>query len=431
MGVISNILKFVGLTPAGPSGSWHIPVNTIKMITVDEELQKVYVYIDGEGQDLVNHDYIEITAPNKYVAKIADSLSMIITNYATIQETPVVISNKNVKRSSPFAYITKLEYISVGPNPEIELCCDTSSAQHGNEAYCTIPDPAFRAALDVVLGPQTWVNTNQIALSTVNVITDLDVSNKNINDLTGIQCFTALEYLNCFNNNLTGINLSQNTALDYLNCNNNYLTNIDVSQNLALTALYCYFNQLTILNVSLNTGLDRLYCGSNQLTSLDVSQNIALMALHCAGNPLGINGGILDVSQNTALTYLHCGSNQLTSLDVSQNIALTYLYCIDNQLTSLNVSQNTALNTLNCGENQLTSLNVSINTALTYLNCYYNQLNTLNIANGSIPNCGIYNASNYFNALYNPNVAITINQANVGNYTSGTCVDSTATFIAV
>ena len=47
MGVISNILKFVGLTPAGPSGSWHIPVNTIKMITVDEELQKVYVYIDG------------------------------------------------------------------------------------------------------------------------------------------------------------------------------------------------------------------------------------------------------------------------------------------------------------------------------------------------------------------------------------------------
>ena len=310
---------------------------------------------------------------------------MIITNYATIQETPVVISNKNVKRSSPFAYITKLEYISVGPNPEIELCCDTSSAQHGNEAYCTIPDPAFRAALDVVLGPQTWVNTNQIALSTVNVITDLDVSNKNINYLTGIQCFTALEYLNCFNNNLTGINLSQNTALDYLNCNNNYLTNLDVSQNLALTALYCYFNQLTILNVSLNTGLDRLYCGSNQLTSLDVSQNIAL----------------------------------------------TYLYCIDNQLTSLNVSQNTALNTLNCGENQLTSLNVSINTALTYLNCYYNQLNTLNIANGSIPNCGIYNASNYFNALYNPNVAITINQANVGNYTSGTCVDSTATFIAV
>ena len=124
MGVISNILKFVGLTPAGPSGSWHIPVNTIKMITVDEELQKVYVYIDGEGQDLVNHDYIEITAPNKYVAKIADSLSMIITNYATIQETPVVISNKNVKRSSPFAYITNLEYISVGPNPEIELCCN-------------------------------------------------------------------------------------------------------------------------------------------------------------------------------------------------------------------------------------------------------------------------------------------------------------------
>jgi hypothetical protein len=126
MGVTSNILKFVGLTPAGPSGSWHIPVNTIKMITVDEENTKVYVHIDGEGQDLANHDYIEITAPNKYIVPIADLLSRIITNYATIQETPVIISNENVLRSSPLAYITKLEYISTGPNPEIELCCNTS-----------------------------------------------------------------------------------------------------------------------------------------------------------------------------------------------------------------------------------------------------------------------------------------------------------------
>ena len=66
MGVISNILRFVGLS-AGPSRSWHVPVNTIKMITADEENQKVYVYIDGKGQDLANHDYIEITAPNQYI----------------------------------------------------------------------------------------------------------------------------------------------------------------------------------------------------------------------------------------------------------------------------------------------------------------------------------------------------------------------------
>ena len=125
MGVTSNILKFVGLTPVGPNCSWHIPVNTIKMIIADEENLKVYVYIDGEGRDLVNHDYIEITAPAEYLTKIADALSMIITNFHTLQNSPVIVSNTNVQSGHPFAYITNLDYIPTAGNPEIELCCPT------------------------------------------------------------------------------------------------------------------------------------------------------------------------------------------------------------------------------------------------------------------------------------------------------------------
>jgi len=116
--------------------------------------------------------------------------------------------------------------------------------------------------------------------------------------------------------------------------------------------LNCSGNQLTSLNVSNNTALTELHCDDNLLTSLDVRNNIALTYLYCWGNQLTN----LDVSNNIALTSLSCGQNQLLSLDVRNNIALTYLYCGANLLTSLDVSNNTALTELSCSWNQLLSL---------------------------------------------------------------------------
>jgi Leucine-rich repeat (LRR) protein len=79
---------------------------------------------------------------------------------------------------------------------------------------------------------------------------------------------------------------SHNTDLTRLNCYNNQLTSLDVSQNAALTGLICYNNQLTSLDVQYNTALTSLSCYSNQLTSLDVSQNTALHTLYCLQNQL-------------------------------------------------------------------------------------------------------------------------------------------------
>jgi Leucine-rich repeat (LRR) protein len=76
--------------------------------------------------------------------------------------------------------------------------------------------------------------------------------------------------------------------------------------------LYCHSNQLTSLDVSQNTALTFLGFYNNQLTSLDVSQNTALTLLQCGGNQLSS----LDVQYNTALTYLDCQYNQLTNLNI-------------------------------------------------------------------------------------------------------------------
>ncbi len=108
-------------------------------------------------------------------------------------------------------------------------------------------------------------------------------------------------------------------------------------------------NQLTALDVSQNTALTKLVCSKNKLTALDVSKNTALTKLYCANNQLTA----LDVSQNIALTELYCDNNQLTALDVSPNTALIWLNCDKNQLTALDVSKNTKLETLRCHGNQI------------------------------------------------------------------------------
>ena len=258
-----------------------------------------------------------------------------------------------------------------------------------------VPDDKFEQAL-IALGYDTTLD-DSVLTANISGVTELDVSKREISDLTGIEDFAALGYLMCYSNQLTSLDMSKNTVLYALWCSDNQLTSLDVTKNTALTGLWCdgnqltsldvtkntvlvrfwcSYNQLTSLDVSKNTSLTSLLCNSNQLTSLDVSKNTALMTLRCNSNQLTS----LDVSKNTTLYALDCGSNQLTSLDVSKNTVLEYLGCYSNQLTSLDVSKNTALDALDCGSNQLTSLDVTNNTALEYLDCNNNQLTSLDVS---------------------------------------------------
>ena len=209
-----------------------------------------------------------------------------------------------------------------------------------------------------------------------NAVKQIVVWNMDIRNLKGIEFFPNLKYLNCNGNELTSLDVHENTALEYLSCAENQLTSLDVRQNAALQSLYCYNNQLTSLDVSKNTALEELSCNQNKLSSLDVSNNTALDELYCAKNQLTE----LDVSKNTELVTLACYSNQLSSLDVSQNTALQSLDCSRNNLSSLDVSQNTKLKFLYCDRNQLTELDVRQNTGLKLLQCYSNRLSSLDVS---------------------------------------------------
>ena len=245
-------------------------------------------------------------------------------------------------------------------------------------------------------------NTELVSLVCLsNKLTSLYVSNnKNLqtlrcgwNQLTSLDVSNniKLSNLQCQNNQLTSLDVSKNVNLDVFSCGDNQLTSLDVSNNTALRSFYCNNNELTSLDVSRNADLNKFECNDNQLSSLDVSNNTALTRLDCHNNQLTS----LDVSKNTALEEFWCNNNQLTSLDVSKSMALRIFQCQNNQLTSLDVSKSTALEYFWCNDNQLTSLDVSNNTALKYLECGYNQLTSLDVSN----NTALESLFSYFNQL--------------------------------
>ena len=189
----------------------------------------------------------------------------------------------------------------------------------------------------------------------IAAVTSINVSGEGVSNLNGIGYFTSLTVLNCYKNQLTSLDVENNTMLEKLYCFENQLTSLNVGKNTKLKLLNCHSNRLTSLDVRNNTLLEKLVCYKNQLTSLDVSQNTALKELGCYSNRLTS----LDVRNNTLLQMLYCYSNRLTSLDVRNNTLLENLYCYSNQLGSLDVSQNTVLASLSCTQNPLTSLDLS------------------------------------------------------------------------
>lgn len=151
----------------------------------------------------------------------------------------------------------------------------------------TIPDVNFKSAL--LNNFQTIDSNNDgiICTDEAQAFTGtINASHANISDLTGIEAFPNISNLLCNNNNLTSIDLTNNTALQILRVNNNSLLTLDLSNLTNLTTLHCYENNLTSLDISHNANLTDCYANSNNIISIDASMNSSLSALHCDNNNL-------------------------------------------------------------------------------------------------------------------------------------------------
>ena len=256
----------------------------------------------------------------------------------------------------------------------------------------------------------------------------INVENKSIQSLKGIEFFTEMKTLHCGQNQVKELNVTGCKALEEVSCWGNQMQVLDVTGCTALKKIDCSENQIA------GAGMDRL------VESLPTMGNAELDAIYSTGE-----GNVMTVDQvNVAkakgwqpmyFTAMYRwesyeGSEpatgiiineetfpdeafrkwvlkqsygkdgvltdveiaEVTSISVKNNknirslegieyfSALTSLDCSSGQVTELDVSKNLALVELYCNTNQLTTLDVSQNTALTSLSCGSNQLTTLDVS---------------------------------------------------
>lgn len=232
--------------------------------------------------------------------------------------------------------ICSVLFIQCNKEPELEMV--------------SFSDDAFLSAL-IDAGVDKDLD-GRICSCEAEFVRSLDVSGKQISDMTGIEKFIYLDTLVCGDNQLSSLDLTANPELKYLDCSENELTVLDLSGNPRLLFLDCRENELSSLDISNNPSLAYYWCGYNYLSLIDVSQNTSLEGLECSFMYEQIAS--LDLSNNTSLNWLYCESNQLSSLDVSNQSDLRELEFGGNQLSSLDLTNNPALERLKL--NQMPSL---------------------------------------------------------------------------
>lgn len=279
------------------------------------------------------------------------------------------------------------------------------NVQYAQAQYTAIPDMCFESKL-VNLGIDSDGQVNgQVLTSDINTVTVLDLPGGfetcTIQDLTGIEDFTALEEIFIDDHHINHLDFSNNPNLRVVSCSHSDVYSINVSQNTLLERLYCEDNNIAQIDISNNPNLDIINLKSNSLYSIDLSNNpnledvdVQLNNLHSidiSNNPQLVYFGItfnaiseVDFSNNLELELIFVGFNQISNIDVSLQTHLRSLYVPNNQISSLDVSNNAALINLLCNNNQIQALDVSNNLQLDWLWCKDNQINTLDISSNSL-----------------------------------------------
>ena len=175
------------------------------------------------------------------------------------------------------------------------------------------PDKNFR---DVVKTFDTDDN-NILSDTEIATVKEIECKRMGITSLKGIEYFTALEDLYCYDNELTELDLSQNIKLEELNCSTNRLTVLDLSQNPKLKMVICSDNALTALDLSSNSKLTNLNASGNireitltgntfdlsSLPGFDASRMSGLTGGKVSGSTLTVDGNAAVVTYSYDLGY--------------------------------------------------------------------------------------------------------------------------------
>ena len=125
-----------------------------------------------------------------------------------------------------------------------------------------VPDDEFENYLESNSLGNGVPNDDFVLTSNINTVTTLWINSMNISDLTGIEDFTSLNQLFCYNNNLTELDLSNNLGLTHMFAHANLLSCIEV------------WDTAPFINGSINLNVD-------PLVSFYVNNNSPINLTYC------------------------------------------------------------------------------------------------------------------------------------------------------
>lgn len=144
----------------------------------------------------------------------------------------------------------------------VEASTDTISPTSDVEVSETnFPDANFRNWIK----SQYYGSDGVLTAEEIASVKTMNIYDKYIESLQGIEFFTALTALECQRNQLTSLDVSKNAALTTLSAFDNQLTSLNVNGCTALTDLSCSGNRLSSLTTFGCTSLTNLTCYSNQI----------------------------------------------------------------------------------------------------------------------------------------------------------------------
>jgi len=209
-------------------------------------------------------------------------------------------------------------------------------------------------------------------------ITELDVDDKEIVSLAGMEAFQNLEIFYCNNNLIKSLTpLISLKKLTELYFSHNEVPVIPNEVLLNLTIIECTYNKFTTLSFASAKKMEDIDCSDNPLL---VSLNVAGLTQlqHINFNDCAI--ATIDLKSNIELSLIKCSHNKLAALNLLINKKLEYVDCSNNKLTSLQVSNLSLLNNLICSSNLLTSISLKGLSALSNFEIAYNKLTTIDLS---------------------------------------------------
>ena len=267
-----------------------------------------------------------------------------------------------------------------------------------SQVYRYIPDSAFRTVLQSYYLCPFHGDSLDITSPTVTLEISINVANKGVHSMKGIEYFTNINYFDCSYNEIDSFE-SLPPLLRNINCSYNHLTKLPALPS-GLTTLNCNYNNLRSLP-TLPNSLLYFYCENNNLDSLP-ALSTSMLWLFCTSNNLTTLPAL-----PPSIHEIHCSYNHLTglptlpitiaSIEVAHNL-LASLPVLTHNIERIDVTSNNltvlpslpdTLGVLYCGENLLTSL-PSLPYNLWELLCDHNHLTYLPPFNALIRNvwCG-------------------------------------------